>query len=239
MVIEDTPRTGLQHCETSTLGVLLRHEGLELSEPMMFGLAAGLSFIYWDRKEMPMPFLGGRVRPFELTTNLCERLGLELSVRETSSRRTAWQDVTSQIDAGRPVGLQLDSYHLPYFAKPRVHFGGHMVAMYGYDDERAYLVDTDQQGGAVTVDLESLAAARAERGPMTARNRSFTISVPTALPPLPQAAAAAIRDCAVAFLNPPIANLGHKGIAKAAKLVVTWLDRSADPTRDLPPVPPR
>jgi hypothetical protein len=236
MIIEDAPRHGLRHCETSTLGVLLRHQGLELSEPMMFGLAAGLSFIYWDRTGMPMPFLGGRVRPFELTTSLCGRLGLDLSTRETSSRRKAWQNVTSQIDAGRPVGLQLDSYHLPYFSEPRVHFGGHMVAMYGYDEERAYLVDTEQQGGAVTVDLESLAAARAERGPMTAPHRSFTITVPTDLPPLRRAAAAAIRDCASTFLDPPIANLGHKGIAKAATQVVTWLDRSADPARDLPQI---
>jgi hypothetical protein len=236
MILEDAPRRGLQHCETSTLGVLLRHQGLELSEPMMFGLGAGLSFIYWDRKGMPMPFLGGRVRPFELTTNLCDRLGLALSTQETSSRRKAWQNVTSQLDAGRPVGLQLDSYHLPYFTPPRVHFAGHMVAMYGYDDERAYVVDTDQQGGAVTVDLESLAAARAERAPMTAPNRSFTVTVPATLPPLREAAAAAIRDCASTFLDPPIANLGHRGIAKAAKLVVTWLDRSADPARDLPQV---
>ena len=81
---------GRQHCETTALGVLLRHQGLDLSEPMLFGLGSGLSFIYWDGKNMGFPFLGGRVKPFDLTRNLAARLELELLVQETTSPRRAW-----------------------------------------------------------------------------------------------------------------------------------------------------
>ncbi|MCO5973445.1 BtrH N-terminal domain-containing protein [Actinoallomurus soli] len=232
MVI-DLDARGTQHCETSALGVLLRHQGLDLSEPMLFGLGSGLSFVYWDGKNMGFPFLGGRVKPFELTRNLAARLGLELLVRETTSPRRAWEHVVTHIDAGRPVGLQLDSYHLDYFTS-KVHFGGHVVAMYGYDDHDAYLVDTDQQGGAVSTSLTGLARARAARGPMTARHRSFTLTAPSD-PPSPQdRIIPAITACAEAFLNPPIANLGHRGIEKAGTLVRTWLQRTGDPQRDLP-----
>ncbi|MFG3257078.1 BtrH N-terminal domain-containing protein [Streptomyces sp. NPDC048172] len=224
---------GMRHCETTALGVLLRHEGLELSEPMLFGLGAGLSFVYWDSKNMDFPFLGGRVRPFELTRNLAARLGLDLQVKETGSARRAWENVAAPLGAGRPVGLQLDSYHLDHFAT-KVHFGGHVVAMYGYDDRDAHLVDTEQQGGAVATSLASLARARAARGPMTARHRSFTLTAPNG-PPLPREhLVPAITACADAFLHPPIANLGHRGIAKAARLVPTWLSRTDDPRRDLP-----
>ncbi|MEV6157416.1 BtrH N-terminal domain-containing protein [Nonomuraea sp. NPDC052129] len=224
---------GLQHCETTALGVLLRHEGLDLSEPMLFGLGSGLSFIYWDSKSMPFPFLGGRVKPFELTRNLTARLGLTLSVDETTSLRKAWENVAAQIDAGRPVGLQLDSFHLAYF-QSKVHFGGHVVAMYGYDEHDAYLVDTAQQGGAVRTSRNSLAMARAERGPMTARNRSFSITLPAHAPSWQDQIIPAIKACADAFLAPPIANLGHRGIEKAASQVPKWLLRMDDPQRDLP-----
>ncbi|QUC62252.1 BtrH N-terminal domain-containing protein [Streptomyces sp. A2-16] len=224
---------GTQHCETSTLGVLLRHQGIDLSEPMLFGLGRGLSFIYWDSKSMDFPFLGGRVKPFELTRNLAEALGVELSVRETSSPRKAWADVVEAIGAGRPVGLQLDCYHLDYFTA-KVHFGGHVVALYGYDDQVAHLVDTEQQGGAVVTSLTSLAEARAARGPMTAKHRSFTLTAPQELPSPHEAIVPAITACAHTFLNPPIANLGHRGIEKSGKLVRTWLRRSDDPGRDLP-----
>ncbi|MFF0412946.1 BtrH N-terminal domain-containing protein [Kitasatospora sp. NPDC004745] len=224
---------GTQHCESSTLGVLLRHQGLDLSEPMLFGLGSGLSFVYWDARNADFPFLGGRVRPFDLTRNLAAGLGLDLLVQETTSPRRAWRNVASAIDSGRPVGLQLDSYHLDYF-DTKVHFGGHVVAMYGYDDHDAHLVDTDQQGGAVSCGLTGLARARAERGPMTARHRSFTLTVVRDLPAPHARIVPAITACAGAFLDPPIANLGHRGIEKAGKLVRTWLQRTDDPRRDLP-----
>ncbi len=233
VMVKDVEARGMHHCETTALGVLLRHEGLDLSEPMLFGLGSGLSFVYWDSKAMPFPFLGGRVKPFDLTRNLAARLGLTLRTEETTSPRKAWENVAAPIDAGRPVGLQLDCYHLDYF-RSKVHFGGHVVAMYGYDEHDVYLVDTGQQGGAVRTSRAGLAMARAERGPMTARNRSFTITLPARPLPWQDQIVPAIRHCADAFLAAPIANLGHRGIEKAGKRVPGWLRRAGEPRRDLP-----
>ncbi|MEU6431426.1 BtrH N-terminal domain-containing protein [Microbispora sp. NPDC046973] len=232
-IVKDIEARGMRHCETTALGVLLRHEGLDLSEPMLFGLGSGLSFVYWDSKGMPFPFLGGRVKPFALTRNLAARLGLTLTTEETTSARKAWENVAAPIDAGRPVGVQLDCYHLDYF-RSKVHFGGHVVAVYGYDEHDVYLVDTDQQGGAVRTSRGSLAAARAERGPMTARNRSFTVTLPAHPLSWQDQIIPAIRDCADAFLAAPIANLGHRGIEKAGKQVPGWLRRAGDLRQDLP-----
>ncbi|MEV0328887.1 BtrH N-terminal domain-containing protein [Micromonospora echinospora] len=233
MIIENVAFPAGRHCETTTLGALLRHEGVELSEPMLFGLGEGLGFVYWDARNMDFPFLGGRTKPTTITRTVADRLGLTLHVQETASPRKAWQNIATAVAAGRPVGLQLDCYHLDYFTT-KVHFGGHFVAMYGYDDTHAYLVDTAQQGGAVTTTLTSLERARNERGPMTARNLSYTVVSPTDRPDLGDAIRTAVRDNAHAFLNPPIANLGHRGIDKAARQVTRWLDRANDPARDLP-----
>ena len=233
MILENVTFPMGRHCETTTLGALLRHEGVELSEPMLFGLGEGLAFVYWDAKSMDFPFLGGRTKPSAIIRTVADRLGLTLDIQETASPRKAWLNVTAALTAGRPVGLQLDSYHLDYFTT-KVHFGGHFVALYGYDDAHAYLVDTGQQGGTVTTRLTSLERARNERGPMTARNRSFTVASPAGRPAVHDVIRAAVRNNAQAFLNAPIANLGHRGIAKAAREVPRWLDRSGDPSRDLP-----
>ncbi|WP_405102354.1 BtrH N-terminal domain-containing protein [Micromonospora sp. NBC_01412] len=233
MIIENVAFPAGRHCETTALGALLRHEGIDLSEPMLFGLGEGLGFVYWDAKSMDFPFLGGRSKPTSITRTVANRLGLTLRIQETASPRKAWQNVAAALAAGRPVGLQLDSYHLDYFTT-KVHFGAHFAAMYGYDDTHAYLIDTAQQGGTVATTLTSLERARDERGPMTARNLSYTIASPTGRPDLGDAIRAAIRNNAHAFLNPPIANLGHRGIDKAARQVTRWLDRSSDPSRDLP-----
>ncbi|MEV0606198.1 BtrH N-terminal domain-containing protein [Polymorphospora rubra] len=233
MIVENVAFPAGRHCETTTLGALLRHEGIDLSEPMLFGLGEGLGFVYWDARTMDFPFLGGRSKPASIIRTVADRLGLALHIQETASPRRAWQNVAAALTTGRPVGLQLDSYHLEYFTT-KVHFGGHFVAMYGYDDTHAYLVDTAQQGGAVTTTLASLERARGERGPMTARNLSFTVTGPADRPGLDDAVRTAIRNNARTFLDPPIANLGHRGIAKAARQVTRWLDRSRDPSRDLP-----
>ncbi|GAA0235263.1 BtrH N-terminal domain-containing protein [Cryptosporangium japonicum] len=196
------------HCETTALGVLLRHEGVELSEPMTFGLGEGLGFVYWDARNLDVPFLGGRTKPLEITRTLTARLGLDLHVQQTRSPRAAWRTVVAGLGSGRPVGLQLDSYHLEYFPI-KVHFPGHVAAIHGYDDTHAYLIDT---AGEVTTSLDSLAAAR------PARNLSFTIAG-TARPDLGAAIRGAVRRNAQTFLTPPIANVGYRGIATAARRI--------------------
>lgn len=233
-IIDGVSTAGGLHCETTALGVLLTHAGLSLSEPMLFGLAAGLSFVYWDSKQQDLPFLGGRVKPFALTQAMTSRLGVELRAEETTSARKAWDRLRTTIDQGTPVGLQLDSHDLEYFGS-RAHFAGHVVAMYGYDHDRAYLVDTAQQGGEVSTSLESLARARAARGPMSAHHRAFTVRVPTAATQperIREAIAPAIVSCAREFLAPAIANLGNRGILTAAKRIPSWFDRVHDPARD-------
>lgn len=159
-----------QHCETTATGSLIKNLGIDLSEPMMFGLGEGLGFIYWDMpKLMEFPFMGGRIKQDELTKNLCRNLNLSLDVKETSSIKTAWQNVKEKIDAGIPVGIKLDSYYLDYFTT-KVHFAGHYVAMYGYDDTYAFLVDTKQTGSTVKATLKNLELARSEKGPMSSKN---------------------------------------------------------------------
>ncbi|WP_232727102.1 BtrH N-terminal domain-containing protein [Flavobacterium sp. 1] len=110
-----------QHCETTATGTLLRQLGIELSEPMLFGLGEGLGFIFWNMKSMDFPFIGGRVKPDELTKNIARNLNLELTVKETASVQKAWKDVKELIDNGQAVGLKLDCFHLQYFSKP-FHF---------------------------------------------------------------------------------------------------------------------
>lgn len=230
MIIQNFAPLPGQHCETTATGSLLKHAGLELSEPMLFGVGEGLGFIYWDMQAMPFPFIGGRNKPQQITRNLAANLQLSVNFQETASARTAWKNVQTCIDAGIPVGLQLDSYYLEYFTQ-KVHFAGHFVAMYGYDETSAYLVDTTQNGGG-RVALQDLEQARNAKGPMAAKNLSYTIARTTDTLNLAEAALGAIRRNAAEFLNPPIGNFGYKGIAKAARQVKTWFTRSSNLAED-------
>jgi hypothetical protein len=230
MMVTTQPFEG-QHCETTATGTLLNHIGLELSEPILFGLGEGLSYIFWNMKTLDFPFIGGRVKPDILTQNIARNLGLDLEVKQTASQPKAWTNVVEKLDAGIPVGLKLDCFHLEYFSKP-FHFAGHYAAMVGYDDQYAYLVDTAQQGSEFKTSLASLAKARSEKGPMSSRNLSYTIMRGEAERDLREAVVAAAKANAEFYLKPPISNVSYRGIAKTSKEVVKWFDRSEHIQRD-------
>ena len=216
-----------EHCETNTTGNLLKHAGPELSEPMLFGLGEGLAFGVLLFKSMPEPFIGGRPRPEELTRTLARHLGLEVEYRQTRSRRKAWDNVAGFVDAGQPVGVKLDMHYLDYFASD-MHFAGHYVAVYGYDDDTVHVVDTRQQGGTMSTRRDTFEEGRLWKGPLASNALTWTIAVPDADIDLATAISNAIVANADSFLNPPIGNFGVKGIRRAAKLVPTWLDTVTD-----------
>ncbi|MFA5995958.1 MAG: BtrH N-terminal domain-containing protein [Patescibacteria group bacterium] len=215
-----------QHCETTATGSLLNQIGIEFSEPMLFGLGEGLGFIFWNMKIMGFPFIGGRIKPDALTQNIARNLNLKLDVQETSSTKKAWENVKSNIDKNIAVGLKLDCYHLDYFTI-KIHFAGHYVAMYGYDDNFAYLVDTKQQG-KVKTSLKNLELARNEKGPMSSRNLSYTIQDVKKGYDLKKAIIIAIKNNAKDYLNPPIKNIGYKGVLKASEEIKKWFKNSKD-----------
>lgn len=231
MKIENLKPFNGQHCETTATGTLLRQIGIELSEPMLFGLGEGLGFIFWNMKSMNFPFIGGRVKPDVLTENIARNLKLELIVKETSSTQKAWDNVKELIDNGQVVGLKLDCFHLQYFSRP-FHFAGHYTALYGYDDKNAFLVDTKQQGGQVKTSLKSLALARAEKGPMSSKNLYYTLRKTDEKNDLKTAIIAAIRNNATEYINPPITNIGYKGIYKTSSEIVKWFKTSKDVEND-------
>jgi hypothetical protein len=220
-----------QHCETTATGTLLLQLGIDLSEPMLFGIGEGLGFIFWNMKSMDFPFIGGRVKPDALTQNIAKNLKLDLSAKETSSKQKAWEDVKALIDGGQAVGLKLDCYHLDYFSRA-FHFAGHYAALYGYDNDYAFLVDTKQQGGMVKTSLKSLAMARAEKGPMSSKNLYYFLRKTDKKMDLNTAIITAIRNNASEHINPPIANIGYKGILKTSSEIIKWFKTSKDVEND-------
>jgi hypothetical protein len=221
-----------QHCETVATGSLLGAADIHLSEPMLFGLGEGLGFIFIKLSSLPLPFVGGRARPFALTTALCRNLDLKLVERETASKARAWATLEQSLLQGQPVGLQLDCYFLEYFSKP-IHFAAHFVAAHGFDQHDVLLVDTAAQGSAQRATRTGVEAARFAKGPMAAKARSWTITALQRPPALEKAIRTAIRANARDYLSPGFKGASHLGIRKLADSLPHWLDIAKDPAGDL------
>ena len=222
-----------QHCESSATGNLLKHAGLELSEPLSFGLGEGLAYGVFVFKNAPAPFIGGRPKPEEITQNLARHLGLDIEYRESRSPAKAWQNVASFIDAGQPVAAKIDMYYLDYFHAD-FHFAGHYVAAHGYDAERVFVVDTDQQGSALSTSRETFEQGRLWKGPMSSNALTWTIAPGDRELDWPGTLRSAMSSNARSYLNPPISNFGAKGIRKTAKIMPTWLQTVENAPVELP-----
>ena len=213
-------------------GTLLAAGGLKLSEPMLFGLGEGLGFIFINLRSLPLPFVGGRTKPFAVTEALCTNLGLACTAVETASKKKAWAELETPLRAGQPVGLQLDCFHLEYFSRP-VHFAGHFVAAHGFDDREVLLVDTAPQGSMQRTSRASLEKARFAKGPMAAKARSWTIAPLKRAPALDVATRKAIRANAKQYLTPAFKGASHLGILKLAESLPGWIEIAKRPAEDL------
>ncbi len=199
---------------------------------MLFGVGEALGFVFLNLSILPLPFLGGRSKPFALTQAACANLGVVLRAEQTNSRPKAWATLEKHLGEARPVGLQLDCFHLPYFERPP-HFAGHFVAALRLVSDEVEVVDTIQQGSVQRVPRRALEAARHATGPMSARARAYTISPGGQKVSLGHAAMTAIRNNAKLFLTPTFGGMGPRGLEKLARSLPTWLSKTKSPAEDL------
>lgn len=131
-----------EHCGSVAMRSLLNHYcGLELPEPAVFGLGAGLECIYLRSPGMDPP-LGIFGRTATLEVDVAAALGVDYRERPEDDDSKAWQIAREEVLAGRPTMLSGDILYLDY-REYKVHFPGHRFVLLGFDDEseKAFIAD--------------------------------------------------------------------------------------------------
>jgi hypothetical protein len=213
------------HCVTGSMRHVYAWAGRDLSEELLLGLGEGVGFAYFRFKGQ-LPFLGGRAQPKPSMEELAgSRTGVTIERKSPTSDAAAERSLVAELDAGRPAMLQVDMGCLPYFdfGGQEYHFGGHVVVACGRDAASGDYLVADREGPLHPVPAEALTAARSSRYKPFPPNRAWwRFGFEGARKPRREELALAIRDQSALMLEPPIANIGVKGIRKAAKECVTW-----------------
>ncbi len=223
-VIDDFNFFGGIHCETSAVRKVFQYNDLPVSEEMLFGLAGGIGFIYWYMKMMPAPLVGGRGGGRYFIENIGKRTGAAIQPQRTTSAKRGHIRLVDRLKAGQPTVIYADMAYLPYMGVPEdAHFGQHVIVIYGIDEasDVAYISDRGKRGVAVTV--EELKQARGSKfPPWPPQHAMFDIKLPKELEVTPKMLRQALRESVDGMLNPPISNIGLKGMKKWAKLLLKW-----------------
>jgi hypothetical protein len=221
------PHRHAAHCESGTIATLLRTRGLDLTEPMVFGIGAGLFFIH-----LPFVKLGGlpltayRGMPRAIIKNLTKRLGIRMRYERFRDAEAGMRRLDELLARGIPVGLQSNIFWLTYFpVDMRFQYNGHNMVAYGKQDE-TYLISDPVTDVTVTCPADDLKRARFARGgPMAPKGMLYYPESVPAQPELAPSVRAAARQVCKAMLDTPIPLMGVRGIRYLANRVERWPEK--------------
>ncbi len=217
-----------QHCGSTALRNLLAFYGVQISEEMAFGLGAGACFYYVAFEQAsPSRWFNGRTARLE--EGFRDLTGAALRMRTfEAGDGGAWEAARSEVDAGRPVLLLTDLYHLDHYGNS-AHFPGHAVVLAGYDEEVAQLSDTGFEELQATR-LENLDKARHTSHPAyPLQGHMFTVSDTVDPERLRAAIPAAIKRAAEEMLEPSIGEFaGLSAVKRLAAELGSWPEVAED-----------
>jgi len=215
------------HCGSTALRNLLGFHGIAISEELAFGLGAGACFFYVSHDDLsPSRFTNGRTGRLEEQFVALTGAGLELST--DADPEAAWAMARAQVDAGRPVLLLTDLFHLDHYGNS-AHFPGHAVVLVGYDGDAAYVSDTNFDELQRT-SLAGLAKARHEQHPFyPLAGHMLHLPEGVGAGDLQAAAPAAIADAAKRMLEPGMEQVeGLPALRRLAAEIGEWPADAAD-----------
>ena len=208
------------HCESGVVTALLKRQGLDLSEPMVFGITGGLIFAYIPLIRITnMPVISYRMLPGSIIKGAVKNLDVEFKTRRYRDRGDALDELTRLIDAGEIVGLQTSVYWLPYFPpEMRFQFNAHNLIVYGRDGEE-FLVSDPVFEQAVRIKAEDLQNARFARGTLAPKGFLY---YPVRVNPsvdLGVSIRKSIKRTVQMMLHAPVPFIGVKGILYLGKKI--------------------
>jgi hypothetical protein len=208
---------------------MLRFRGIELSEPMCFGLGSGAGFLYVKGLPVP-PGVSFHGRILEMEKELCDALDVPFPEREEPDGDAGWQRARDAAGSGNPVLIATDLAYLDYF-DTKTHFSGHRVVLCGFDDERGEaLLSDSERAEPQAVPVQSLKRARSsELPPYPMANRWCVIAPARPTRPPAEAIPGALRKNAQGMLSPRDGEMsGVAGMRKVAEELPCWPQMTED-----------
>jgi hypothetical protein len=217
------------HCENGVTTSLLQYAGVsQITEPLSFGIGAGLFFVYIPFIKINNgPAIAFRTLPGLIFSRTCKSLNIPVIRKKFSSTEKAQRYLDDCLAAGHPVGCQVGVYYLPYFPKEyRFHFNAHNIIVYGKEGDN-YLVSDPVMEKVATLTSYELERVRFAKGALAPEGQLY---YPTDVKPvtderIKQAIKRGINKNVSNMLRIPGPIAGVSGIRYTAKRIKRWRDK--------------
>ncbi len=210
------------HCENGVASNLLKHNGLNISEPMVFGIGSGLFFVYLPfLKVNHAPAFSYRPMPGLIFNRLANRLGIKIKRQKFSGNQAAEKALDENLKNNIPSGLQVGVYNLTYFPDDyRFHFNAHNLVVYGKEGDN-YLVSDPVMETVTTLTTKELEKVRFAKGAFAPKGQMYyPVHIPENIN-FDKAIKKAIKKTCRDMLA-PVPLIGVKGMRFVAKGIKKW-----------------
>jgi hypothetical protein len=210
------------HCENGVVSNLMKYNGFNVSEPMVFGIGSGLLFCYIPFLKINHgPAVTYRSMPGTIFNRFAKRVGVKIKREKFSNTQQAQQVLDDNLKKNNPVGLQVGVYNLTYFPDEyRFHFNAHNLVVYGKEND-TYLISDPVMEHVTTLTEQELEKVRFAKGPLAPKGHMY---YPTSFPEhisLEKAIIKGIKHTCNDMLA-PVPVVGVNGIKFVAKLIRKW-----------------
>lgn len=210
------------HCENGVASNLLKHQGIEVSEPMVFGLGSGLFFVYLPFIKVNFsPAFSYRPMPGLIFKRAAKLLGIKIKRQKFSTPEKAQQALDQNIEKNIPTGLQVGVYGLTYFPDEyRFHFNAHNLVVYGKTPDN-YLISDPVMESVTTLTHQELEKVRFAKGALAPKGHLYyPVYTPKEIN-LENAIRKAIKKNCNEMLA-PVPIIGVKAIRVVARNIAKW-----------------
>lgn len=210
------------HCENGVVSNLMKYNGFDVSEPMVFGIGSGLLFCYIPFLMVNhAPAITYRAMPGFIFKRFAKRVGIKIKREKFKDPKKAKLRLDENLKNNNPVGLQVGVYNLVYFPDDyRFHFNAHNLVVYGKENG-TYLISDPVMESVTTLTDSQLEKVRFAKGAFAPKGHIY---YPTDFPaelPLESAIVKGIKHTCREMLA-PVPIVGVKGIRVTAKLIRKW-----------------
>ncbi len=214
------------HCENGVTANLLRFYGIELSEPMIFGIGSGLFFSYMPFIKLNgIPVTSFRPLPGIIFKRVTKRLGIDVKVRKFHNPVKAMSELDNLIEKGIPAGMVVGVYDLTYFPPAyRFRFNAHNIIAVGKENDTYYISDPIMEK-IEPIHYNDLLKTRYAKGTYKPKGKLYYIkNVPESYN-LKSAIIKGIKHTCKDMLTIPIPYFGVKGISTLAEQLKKWPEK--------------
>lgn len=217
------------HCESGVTSSLLRKSsGGKITEPLAFGIGAGLFFCYIPLIKINNgPAIAFRTFPGLIFKRTCNALGIPVIRKKFSSKETAESYLQQRLDEGHPVGCQVGVYYLSYFPREyRFHFNAHNLIVYGKEDDN-YLISDPVMETTTTLTSYELERVRFAKGALAPKGQLYYPKDTAEITDeqIRKAIIGGIKNNVNQMLRIPGNFAGVKGIKYTGEKIKKWRDK--------------